>query len=80
MRKTDFVYIEGLQWDKLPINPKTLGLVYFIMSGGEIKPIKLMKTKNGYKVKDGRHRIAAYKLLGKKVILAKFYEPIKTVA
>jgi len=77
MRKTDFVYIEGLQWDKLPMNKTVLDLVFFIMSGGEIKPIKIIKFKNGYKVKDGRHRIAACKLLGKKVILARFYEPTK---
>ena len=76
MRKTDFVYIEGLQWDNLPINKTVLDLVFFIMSGGEIGPIKLIKTENGYKVKDGRHRIAAYKLLGKKIILAKYYESI----
>lgn len=75
VRKKDFVYIEGLQWDNLPINKKTLDLVFFIMSGGEIKPIKIMKFENGYKVLDGRHRIAAFKLLDKKMILAKYYEP-----
>ncbi len=77
MRKIEFVYIEGLQWDNLPINKKTLDLVFFIMSGGEIKPIKLIRSENGYKVADGRHRIAAYKLLGNKLILAKYYEPKK---
>ena len=74
MRKKDFVYIEGLQWDKLPINKTVLDLVFFIMSGGEIEPIKLIKTETGWFVKDGRHRIAAYKLLNKKLILAKYYE------
>lgn len=77
MRKTYFVYIEGLHWDKLPMNKTVLDLVFFIMSGGEIPPIKIVKTENGYKVRDGRHRIAAYKLLDKKLILARYYEPIK---
>jgi len=72
MRKIDFVYIEGILFDKLPINKTVLDLVFFIMSGGEVPPIKLIKTKNGYTLKDGRHRVAAYKLLGKKMILAKF--------
>lgn len=76
MREIDFVYIEGILFDKLPMNKSVLDLVFFIMSGGEIPPIKLTKTKDGYKLKDGRHRLAAYKLLGKKLILAKFYKPI----
>lgn len=77
MRRIDFVYIEGLHWDKLPTNKTVLELVFFIMSGGEVPPIKIIKTKNGYKLKDGRHRVAAYKLLDKKLILAKFYVPKK---
>jgi hypothetical protein len=76
MRKISYVYIEGILFDKLPINKTTLDLVFFLMSGGDISPIKLEKTKNGYKVLDGRHRLAAFKLLGEKMILAKFYEPL----
>jgi len=76
MRKIELVNIEGLKWDNLPINKTVLDLVFFIMSGGEIKPIKIVKFKNGYEVLDGRHRIAALKLLGIKTILAKYYEPI----
>ena len=75
MRKVAFVNVEGILFDKLPMNRKTLDLVFFLMSGGDISPIKLEKTKNGYKVLDGRHRLAAFKLLGEKMILAKFYEP-----
>jgi len=76
MRKIELVNIEGLKWDHLPINKQTLDLVFFLMSGGNVPAIKLEKIKHGYKIKDGRHRIAAYKLLGRKLIFAKFYEPV----
>ena len=74
MRRTDFIFIDGILFDQLPINESVLNLVFFIMSGGEIPPIKVQKVKNGWKLKDGRHRVAALKLLGKKVVFAKFYQ------
>ena len=70
-------HIEGILYDNLPMNKSVLDLVFFIMSGGEIPPIKLIKTENGYKLSDGRHRLAALKLLVHKVILARYYKPIK---
>ena len=76
MRKSELVNISGIFWDELPINRTVLDLVFFIISGGEIPPIKIIKFKDGYKLKDGRHRIAACKLLGKDMIMAKFYEPL----
>jgi len=72
MRETGFVNISGIQYDELPMNPEVLDLVFFISSGGEIPPVKLQKTKTGWKLKDGRHRLAAYKLLGKEKIFAKY--------
>lgn len=66
------ILIESILIDKLPINPDVLELVDFLRNGGEIPPIKLQICPNGgYKLKDGRHRVCAYKLLGIKTIYAK---------
>ena len=77
MRKIDFVQITTIQLtdnDKLPINKSVLDLVFFIMSGGIVPPIKLKKGKDGWLLSDGRHRMCAYKLLGYTKINARFYE------
>lgn len=75
MKVTRDVLIESILIDKLPINPTVMALVYFILSGGNIPPIKLQKSKEGgFKLKDGRHRVCAYKLLGIKNIKAIFSE------
>jgi len=68
------VLIESIMFDELPINPKVLALTLFIMQGGEVPPIKLQNSsKGGYELKDGRHRLCAYKLLGEKFIKAKYH-------
>lgn len=74
MRKQALIQITTIQYDKLPINQAVLDLVFFIMSGGVIPPVKIRKAENGWELSDGRHRLAAHKLLGKKQILAKFYD------
>ena len=79
MRIVKLVNIEGLLFDKLPINPEVLELVYFILSGGEIPPIKIKLSSNGWFVSDGRHRLAAYKLLGIKQIKAKHYDRLNKI-
>ncbi len=72
------IKIESIFWDKIPINPSVLRLVDFIRSGGEIPPIHLQKSdKGGYKLRDGRHRVAAYKLLGYKTIKSKINDNYK---
>lgn len=76
MKTTGFVNISGILYDKLPMNRDVLDIVFFIMSGNEVPAIKLQKTQNGWKLKDGRHRLAAYKLLGKQTILASFSNKI----
>jgi len=66
------VKIESILIDKLPINPTVLNLIDYLRSGGEIPPVHLQKSEaGGYKLKDGRHRICAFKLLGIKEIKAK---------
>ena len=73
MKVVTEINISGILYDKLPMNRQVLDIVFFIMSGGELPPVKLEKTENGWLLKDGRHRLAAHKLLGKEKILAKHY-------
>ena len=83
MRTTELIQITTIQYDKLPINKSVLDLVFFILSGGVIPPVKLEAGKDGWILKDGRHRVAAYKLLGYTQINAKFYkakEPYSSAA
>lgn len=71
-----YIKIESILIDKLPYNKSVLNLVFFLMSGGEIPPIHLQKSPNGgYKLRDGRHRVGAYKLLGFTEIKAKINSP-----
>jgi ParB-like chromosome segregation protein Spo0J len=73
VKEIRLIKIESILWDKLPINPSVLELVDFLREGGKIPPIKLQScSKGGYKLRDGRHRIAAFKLLGIKEIEARF--------
>lgn len=56
----------------IPLTPATLSLTKFIGGGGQVTPINLQYMGDGsYSVKDGRHRLAAYKLLGYTKIFAK---------
>jgi len=70
-RLVDISLISG----RLPMNPSVLSLVDFIRAGGEIPPVKLQMIGGSFKLKDGRHRVAAYKLLGITKIKAKYFDP-----
>ena len=75
MKQTRFILIESILIDKLPINGSVLSLVDYIRAGGNVPPIKLQASKDGgYKLRDGRHRVCAYKLLGFTEIEATFKE------
>jgi len=79
MRVVEKVQITTIQLydnDKLPINKSVLDLVFFILSGGVIPPIKLKMGADGWILTDGRHRVCAYKLLGYTQIEAKFYKEV----
>ena len=74
------IKIESILIDNLPVNKKTFDLAMFIYQGGEIPPIKLSKsTLGGYRIKDGRHRVCAYKLLDMKEIEAIICDGISPV-
>jgi len=71
MKVESEILIESLIVDRLPVNNEVLQLVFFLMSGGIVPPIHVQKVNDGWRVRDGRHRVAAYKLLGLKTINAK---------
>ncbi len=73
MKVEKMIHICSIKMDNYPLNPSTLNLIDFIRNGGEVPAIRISKMSNGqFKIKDGRHRLTAYKLLGRKEILAKF--------
>lgn len=73
MRKTEMVNIGSIKMDRFPLNPATLNLIKYLEQGGKVPPIKISSLGTGqYLIKDGRHRITAYKLLGKDYIKATF--------
>ena len=73
MRLTKLIPISLIKMDRYPINRSTLKLIDYIRTGGEIPPIKIVKLKNGnYEIRDGRHRVTAYKMLGIELIKARF--------
>lgn len=74
MRVIAKVDIKDIQYDKLPSTESVKDLCRHIRFGGTIPPVKLTVLDNGkFKLKDGRHRILAHKLLGLNQIKAKFY-------
>lgn len=73
MRIIKEISIQQIDVDNYSISKETLDIVDYIRSGGEIPEIKVINLDSGrFKLKDGRHRITAYKLLGKQKIKAKF--------
>lgn len=68
-----FIEVSQIQVDKWPLNRDTLNLVMFLMNNGEVPPIKVQQKPDGnFVIKDGRHRLLAFKLLGRPQIEAKY--------
>ncbi len=80
MRKEDEIPIGAIVMDRYPLNESTLRLIFYLMSGGQVPPIKVSTLGNGqFRIKDGRHRVTAFKLLGRQWIRAKYStKPLKT--
>ena len=73
MRITKELFISQIQMDHHPINPSTLALVKHLEGGGKVPPIHVQTLSDGnYRICDGRHRITAFKLLGRRMIEAKY--------
>jgi len=72
-RIIESVYVGQIKMDRYPLNPATLSLIRYLEANGSVPPIKIVKLKSGgYRIKNGRHRITAFKMLGRKKIKAKF--------
>jgi len=74
------INISNIRIDSHPLNPSTLELIDFIRKNGAqgSPPVRVKITENGvYMIKDGRHRVTAFKLLGIKQILAKVSKEYK---
>lgn len=74
MRLQKLVPLAAIDIDRRPLNPKTLALVDFIRAGGMVPAIHAQRDELGrWKIKDGRHRFVAFKLLGKPSILVRYW-------
>lgn len=63
--------------DRWPHEPRTLRLVDHFQAGGTVPPIRLVIRDNGrFQILDGRHRLLATKLLGRRAIVAKYWRPL----
>lgn len=72
MRVIKDIPISNIVVDRIPLI-RILSLVKHLEQGGTIPPIKVDYKNGTYILKDGRHRVTAYKLLGRQFISAKFY-------
>ena len=73
MRIIDFINISLIKMDRYPLNEKTLDLIKHLERGGSVPPIKIARLKDGrFIIRDGRHRITAFKLMGRKRIKSKY--------
>ena len=74
MKQTKKIHISQIIVDKLPINLKTLSLIDYIRNYPNIilAPITVELLSDGkYKLKNGRHRYLAFKMLEIPLIIAK---------
>lgn len=77
MRIISNIPISQIVVDRYSIVPQTLDLATKMINGLHgLPPIKVYKAHDSdkYILTDGRHRITAHKLCGKKEILCKYYD------
>lgn len=76
MRQVGLVDLCNIKIDfKYPINPKTLALIDYLRAGGKMHPIHLQPLPNlpgQFKIRGGRHRWLAAKMLGWRMIPARW--------
>ena len=68
MRVTQTVRVEQIEYRKrLPLNVKVLRFAIMLASGYRFPPLSVERIAGGkFKLHDGRHRLAAHKLVGAK--------------
>ena len=64
--------VKKIKLDRQPIS-RVFNLAKHMENGGDIPPIHVCKLPDGnYGICDGRHRVTAARLIGQKMITAKF--------
>lgn len=72
MRQLGQIPVSQIKMDRYPFQ-RILGLVNHLATGHSVPPIHVKILRNGqYQILDGRHRVMAFKLLGRETILARF--------
>lgn len=80
MRILKEIPICSILLDRIPLQSRTLSLVRFLEGGNSVPPIHIQKMNGHFKILDGRHRVTAYRLLGKKNILERWGHTNKKLA
>lgn len=72
MRVQALIPVRQIKMDRSPLNTKTLSLVDFLRSGGTVPPIHVQLKNGSFYIRNGRHRVTAFKLLGRQLIDARY--------
>lgn len=73
LRRINLIEVSQIVMDHYPLNKSMLGLLDHLRAGGTVPPIKVARLINGrYKICDGRHRVTAFKLMGRKYINCRY--------
>lgn len=65
MRIRKPIRVSNIRIDRAPVNLSTYQLARFLEAGGTVPAIKVRPLPSGeFVIRDGRHRVTAYKLLG----------------
>lgn len=72
MRLRALIPVRQIKMDRSPLNEKTLRLVDFLRGGGLVPPIHVQLKDGAFYIRNGRHRVTAFKLLGRQLIDARY--------
>ena len=66
------VPIDSIDVDRIPLQHRVVDLARAMVRGEKMPPIHVALTDTGFVVCDGRHTLAAARLLGRRTIRASF--------
>lgn len=73
MRVINDIPLNAIRMDRTPLDPKTFMYACAMLRGDKFPPIRVARADTGgFEIRDGRHRVAASRLLSKGKIAAKF--------
>lgn len=75
LRRVEYLDTQSVVLDRRPTR-RLGGLIMHLLKGGTVPPIHVQPTvlDGEYRILDGRHRLVAHRMLGKKKILARYSE------